>query len=180
MAMNYQTLMITPDAKADVSWFIAFLEKFNGVIRIKPETAQFVAEVDSCLVGGGGVCWGSGFYSLEYPDYIRDLTLSISSLECLNLLFAVRIWATAWSRAHVLIYCDNMATVCAAGSARAEDLIITGALRELWWIAATRDIQIAVRHKPVAQMLVPDMLSRAGLDKAGAEKFRNFLDSTDE
>ena len=62
-------------------------------------------------------------------------------------------------------------TMCAAGLARAEDPLIRGALRELWWIAATKDVQISIKHKPGAEMQTPDMLSRAYLDQEGAHNF---------
>ena len=33
-------------------------EKFNGKTMLKPTVADVIAEVDSCLLGGGGVCHG--------------------------------------------------------------------------------------------------------------------------
>ena len=79
-----------------------------------------------------------------------------------------------------MIFCDNMATVCATGSARAEDPLIRGALGELWWWSSTRDIQLAVRHKQGVNMEVPDMLSRAYVSKAGWEKFKAFKAASSE
>ena len=175
-----QIVQVTPAARADASWFVAFLDNFNGITTMKQETAEFVAEVHSCLTGGGGVCKGQGYYAVKYPDYITSLDLSISSLECLNLLFAIRLWAEAWQGSNILIFCDNMATVCAATSARAEDPIIRGALREFWWLAATRDLQITVRHKPGSEMNTPDILSRAFHSKEGAAKYHKFTTETSE
>ena len=129
--------------------------------------------------GGGGISEGYGFYSIEYPDYIRQWGFCIASLECLNLLFAIRIWAQAWKGLNVL-YWDNMATVCATSSARAEDPLIRGALRELWWWSATGDFQLTVRHKPGSEMSVPDMISRAHVNEAGKQKFAEFLTETKE
>ena len=179
-ANTTQVIAITQEARDDARWFVAYLDRFNGVTSMKPEEPRFTAEVDSCMVGGGGICRGIGFYAIEYPHSIVGGSLSISSLECLNLLFTVRLWADTWSGSHVVIFCDNMATVCAANSARAEDPLIRGALRELWWLAATKDVHIAVKHRPGVDMEVPDTLSRAYLNSEGAQKFRKFLEVTDE
>ena len=121
LAEREQIVTVSTGARADVAWFVAYLEEFNGVTAMKPRIAQFVAEVDSCLEGGGGIAKGQGYYTICYPAYITDKKLSISSLECLNLLFAMRLWAGVWQGTHVIIFCDNMAMVCATGSARAED-----------------------------------------------------------
>ena len=52
----------------------------------------------------------------SYPDYLQDLGLSISSLECWNLLVAARLWLPALTRSTVLIFCDNWAKVAAINS----------------------------------------------------------------
>ena len=132
------------------------------------------------LKGAGGICDGAGFYHFVYPEYVQEFNLSISSLECLNLLIAVRVWIKEWSGMHVLIYCDNMATVAASNSARVEDPIIQGALRELWWLAAIHDVQIMVRHKPGELMTIPDMLSRAGFSNSHKAMLERFVIETTE
>ena len=96
---------------------------------IKPSTAQHVIHVDSCLQGGGGLCSGLEFYKLLYPDYLQDLGLYISSLECWNLLVAARLWLPALTGTTVLIFCDNWATVAAINSGKALDPVIRGLLR---------------------------------------------------
>ena len=77
-----------------------------------------------------------------------------------------------------MILCDNMATVAACGSNRAEDPLIRGALRELWWLTATRDVELTVRHKPGAEMIVPDMLSRVSLSRAHEAKLKQYMGHT--
>ena len=138
------TIFLGPDAKADLHWFISFLGQFNGVTLIKPSTAQHFIHVDSCLQGGGGLWSGLEHYKIFYPDFLQDLGLSISSLEYWNLLVAARLWLPALAGSTVLIFCDNWATVAAINSGK----VIRGSLRELWWIAASHDVQLEVRHKP--------------------------------
>ena len=169
-AVGLHMIVISIEARWDASWFVSFLSVFN----------DHVVEVDSCLKGAGGISKGQGFYAVKYPDYIARLGLSISSLECLNLLFAVCIWGDSWQGTNVLLFCNNMAIVCAVGSARAEDPLIRGAVRELWWWSATRDFELTVRHRPGAEMEMPDMLSWAYNDSMGRRKFDKFIKNTVE
>ena len=174
------SISITAPARADLRRFISFLGQFNGVTLIKPSTAQHVTHVDSCLQGGGGLCSGLAFYKLQYQDHIQDLGLSISSLECWNLLIAARLWLPDLTGSTVLIFCDNWATVAAINSGRATDTIIRGSLRELWWLASTNDVQLEVRHKPGAEMLAANTLSRAAVSSAAALKFAQFAQAVQE
>ena len=168
------SVSLGPQAKADIHWFLCFLGHFNGVTLIKPSVAQHVIHVDSCLQGGGGLCSGLQFYKISYPQFLMDLRLSISSLECWNLLVAARIWLPTLSGTTVLLFCDNWATVAAINSGRATDPIIRGSLRELWWLAASHDVQLEVRHKPGADMIAADTLSRATTSSTAAAKFAQF------
>ena len=151
--------------------------QFNGVTLIEPSVAQHVIHVDSCLQGGGGLCSGLQFYKISYPQFLVDLGLSISSLECWNLLVAARIWLPTLSGTTVLVFCD---TVAAINSGRATDPIIRGSLRELWWLAASHDVQLEVRHKPGAEMIAADTLSRASTSSTAAAKFAQFVQAAQE
>ena len=174
------SVSLGPQAKADIHWFLCFLGRFNGVTLIKPSVAQHVIHVDSCLQGGGGLCSGLQFYKISYPQFLVDLGLSISSLECWNLLVAARIWLPTLSGTTVLVFCDNWATVAAINSGRATDPIIRGSLRELWWLAASHDVQLEVRHKPGADMIAADTLSRATTSSTAAAKFAQFAHAAQE
>ena len=174
------SVSLGPQAKADIHWFLCFLGRFNGVTLIKPSVAQHVIHVDSCLQGGSGLCSGLQFYKISYPQFLVDLGLSISSLECWNLLVAARIWLPTLSGTTVLVFCDNWATVAAINSGRATDPIIRGSLRELWWLAASHDVQLEVRHKPGTDMIAADTLSRATTSSTAAAKFAQFAQAAQE
>ena len=179
-ATGKQIVDITAEARADVAWLLAFLVHFNGLTLIKPAEPQFEASVDSCLGGGGGWCEGLGFYSVEYPEYIQQCKFSIASLECYNLLVAVRLWVKEWRGCKVRLFCDNWATVCATGSNRAQDPLIRSTLRELWWLSATWDVDIVVTHLPGEKMVIADLLSRAHLSESHRAKFESFRETSPE
>ena len=174
-ATNKQSVVISEKARADAWWCASFLHAFNGVTLAKPDAAEVVAFVDSCLVGAGGACRGYGYYSIAYPDSITSGGLSISSLECFSVLLPLRIWVRAWSGLHVLLYCDNAATVSALESGRAQDPLIRGSLREVWWLSAVWDVQLTVRHRPGAEMEEADLLSRADTSPAFKTRFETYV-----
>ena len=174
------TISLGPEAKADIHWFLCFLGHFNRVTLIKTSVAQHVLHVDSCLQGGGGLCSGLQFYKILYPQFLQDLGLSISSLECWILLVAARIWLPTLSGSTVSVFCDNWATDAAINSGRATDPIIRGSLWELWWLAASHDVQLEVRHKPGAEMIAADTLSRATTSTTAAAKFAQFAQAAQE
>ena len=171
---------LTSEARADLAWFGAFLHAFNGVSLMKSGIAQAVVHVDSCLQGGGGICDGMGYYKQTYPEAITKCQFSINALECLNTLIAIRLWCKEWSGLTVLIFVDNWATVCALNSGRAQDVLMRGALREVWWIAALSDINIKVRHKPGVEMHIADTLSRAEFSKMYTNRYEEFARNTKE
>ena len=174
----HQTVFIPHEAKMDAMWLEAFLQVFNGLTLIKPTTAQHVAYVDACPLGIGGLCPGTSYYTAPLPTYVTRYQFTIAAIECFNVLVALRVWANEWSHAVILIYCDNWATVCAVNSGRAQDLLIRSAIREMWWLCATKDIELVVRHRPGAQMEEADTLSLASSSARQAERFRSLKEQS--
>ena len=143
---NDRMTLITPEARLEARWLCAFLPCFNGKTLIKPTVAQVIVHVDSCLQGGGGFAKDYGYYHVAYPLAISHCHFGISSLECFNVLIALRLWAPVWQSMTVLLYTDNAATVAAANSGSAQDPLIRSSIRELWWICAIFDVELVVRH----------------------------------
>ena len=166
---------VTHEARLDALWLAAFLPAFNGITLIKPLTAQFTVEVDSCLSGGGGICEGVGFFAVTYPPSIVTCDFPIAALECLNLLISLRLWCDQWRGKHVLLFCDNWSVVCALQSGRAREPLIQGALREIWWLAALNDIELTVRHKPGSELVTADALSRLATSADQRLRFQHIL-----
>ena len=83
--------VLDKDFHRDVAWFNRFLETFNGTSFFKKSPENFTLHLDACLTGLGGV-FGNKVYHIALPE---ELTARpIAGLEMLNILVAVRIWAT--------------------------------------------------------------------------------------
>ena len=164
-------------AYLDLAWFAQFLPSFNGMDVIRDGRCDFEVAVDSCLTGAGGVSPNAS-YMLQYGPGIIGCGFSISGLEAYNLLVAVRLWVTGWRHKHVLIYVDNSATVATMESGRADDPLMQGVAREIWWHCATNGVRLTVRHRPESQMTDPDVLSRCHLSKKFADRVEAYVERT--
>lgn len=160
------TIPVDRDMKADLDWYKQFLYCFNGRAIINLPNPDIVIEVDSCLIGGGGI-EGKSCYMYRYPAALSD-ALHISQLEALNCLIAVRAFLFQESNKAVLIKCDNMGAVSVFRNSRGRDRIISAIARALWYFTAVQNIDLEVVHVPGMQLDKVDTLSRAFL---GPEQF---------
>ena len=167
--------VIDETALADARWLATFLPSYNGCNIIKPTTAQLVVEVDACPTGAGGYTPSIGYYHLAFPHSIASLQLNIASLECLNNLFAARLWIQHRRGLVVLLFCDNAASVCAINSGRACDPLIQSVIRDLWMLCAINDVTLVARHKPGSLMTIPDALSHLMHPKTHSPAFADIV-----
>ena len=154
--------------RMDLSWFINMLVDYSGVSLITGSAVDFEVDMDACLTGGGGVS-NCEFYRYQFPDYLLAMNMHIASLECWNVLIAIRTWIGSWKGKHVKLYCDNMPTVIALETGVSRDPLLRASSRELWYLCARNDVRITVRHKAGVENTVADFLSRAHT----AEKYYN-------
>ena len=171
---------LTAEARSDIDWFVSFLTGFNGITMIRGTVASDVICVDACPRGLGGVWWGCQFYGVVLPQWFRNMVLPISSVECYNVLVALRLWAPRLRGKTVLLYADNWATVCAFESGRAQDPLIRAVMREAWQLAAVGDFDLVVRHLPGVSMGVADALSRRSFQAEAAEQVAAFVSKATE
>ena len=60
------------------------------------------------------------------------------------------------------------------------DPVIRGALREVWFWASVRDVDIVVRHMPGEWMGVVDAPSRCAFDEQAEQRVGEFLQGAEE
>ena len=149
----------------DLHWFLTFLPSFNGSSKIfkSPIPANNKLFIDACLTGVGGI-WGHRVYAAPIPQY-QNFHLSITHLEMLNLLIALRLWGSHWAQSSMYIYCDNMAVVQVASSGRTKDPFLGACIRNIWLITATLDIELEIKHIQGSKNILADALSRIYSDK---------------
>ena len=149
----------------DLNWFLTFLPSFNGTSKIfkDPIPANNQLFIDACLTGVGGIS-GHRVYAAPIPQF-QDFHPSITHLEMLNLLVALRLWANHWAKSSVYIFCDNMAVVQVASSGKTRDPFLGACIRNIWLITAIHDIDLEIKHIQGTKNLLADALSRIYSDK---------------
>ena len=83
----------------------------------------------------------------------------------LNIVVALKIWATQWSNKKLHIKCDNMAVVEVLTSGKTKDSILATCVRNVWLLSAMFNISIHIEHIPGTQNVIADLLSRYQFDK---------------
>ena len=142
----------------DLSWFLRFLQTFNGIVRFHKQPVTYVAHVEATLTNIGGA-WGDRVYSTRIPEHLVHAH-SITQYEMYNVVIALKVWANDWENKTVCVYCDNESTVTVCNKGATRDPFLNKCLHEIWLVAAVHNITLRVAHIPVKLNGVADALSR--------------------
>ena len=152
---------LSPEFFRDLNWFCTFLKQFNGVVYYDPRPIQAELHLDACLTGMGGI-FENQCYALPIPKDFHQY--SIVHLEMLNIVVALKVWATQWSKKKLRIKCDNMAVVEVLTSGKTKDNILAICARNVWLLCAIFNVSIHIEHIPGKQNVIADLLSRYKFD----------------
>ena len=156
-AHGRQKVTLTPDFKRDLRWFSKFLPAYNGVSLYDHRPIDVTLELEACLTGLGGRS-GNFIYHLPITKGFRNW--NIVHLEMVNILLAVRAFRHQWASKKVLIHCDNAAVVSVLKSDKARDPYLGACACNVWYVAATSDIDLQYTHIRGIDNRVADALSR--------------------
>ena len=146
----------------DVNWWFQFLPHFHSVHLIKCGSPSEVFSTDACLVGGAGIC-GKEFFTYTFPEELLKVATSISLLEFITVVLAVKVWGRTWQGQKLVVKCDNEATVQVINSGRANNEFMQACARELIFLACKWDFELEAVHVPGEQNTLADWLSRKSL-----------------
>ena len=147
------------DVRLDIAWFARYAQQSNGRYFLRPVLEKFHIKCDACLIGGGAFS-SRGYYSLRFPlHWMTDH--HISCLEALNFIIAVKSLIPPEANSiEVIVKTDNIASAYALTTGRACDPILAACARELWLVAAVRQLTITVEHAPGETLVLADALTR--------------------
>ena len=152
-----QRITLTQDFKRDLRWFARFLAKYNGVNLYDHAAIHQVLELDACLTGLGGRV-ENYVYHLPIDKGYENCT--IVHLEMVNILVAIRLFAGQWTGCKILVKCDNQAVVSVLSTGRTRDPYLSACARNIWYCAASHDIDMQYIHIPDKKNVVAGLLSR--------------------
>jgi hypothetical protein len=167
---------MTNDIKADLNWWIFFLQHYNGTSVIPAQlsltdTALFAT--DACLLGCGAVCYNEYFHH-SFPLFVTDMALSINALELLTIVVAFKIWHSKLAGTDVTVFCDNSSCVYAINSKRSHSHFMQLCLRELWFYLSLASIRITARSISGRHNTLADLLSRWDLSPTHSATFNDL------
>ena len=154
---NTQKIVLTPDLKRNLRWFAKFLPFYNGVSLYDHKNVYQTLELDACLTGLRGRL-DNCVYHLPLQRGYNGCT--IAHLEMVNILVALRLFASRWTQHKVRVRCDNQAVVQVLSSGRTKDPFLAVCTCKIWFWAARFDVDIRYNHIQGVNNRVADLLSR--------------------
>ena len=159
------TIKIHDDLKRDVAWFARYTAECNGRVLMKKDLPTFDIQCDACLDGGGGFS-ADEYYSVPFSDPMFS-EMHISQIEAFNIVLAIKTLLPDDLRsAQVRITTDNSAAMHTLNTGRTRDPRLAACSRELWLVAALRELEIVINHVPGTSLVLADALSRRHKSRA--------------
>ena len=106
-----------------------------------------------------GACWDNNAYAVT-RHVSATLNLSITQLEMLNVLIALRTFGVMWAKESVVINIDNKAAMYALKHGKIKDAFMQSISRSIWLVAASKDISLHFVHIAGKENMKADILSR--------------------
>ena len=91
--------------------------------------------------------------------FIICQSLGIVHLGMIDILVAMKLFAGAWAKRHVLIKCDNQAVIQVTSTGKTRDPFLAACSRNIWPMAAAGDIDLTYVHVLGKNNQVADLLS---------------------
>lgn len=153
---------LSPDARADIDWWAANFEVWNGrsiLLDLQPTTAADLAlETDaSGGVGFGAVCGDAWLCGEWHPD---ARTLSIHWKELFAVYAAVLAWGRSWAGKRVLFRSDNLGVVQTLVAGRCPNPDSMVLMRHIAALCCLFNCTVSAEHLPGVNNKRADALSR--------------------
>ena len=159
---------LTPEARKDIDWWIACIDRHNGVTTIEVDwSSPDVLHVYTDASGSGcGAVLGHEWFAIEYggPDAF-PLDFSINWRELHVAVKAVVTWAPRLSGHKVVFHIDNAAAGCIISKLYSPNQDLMELLRHWCLTVEAHSITTQVRYIATQDNVLADLLSRGDLDR---------------
>ena len=148
--------------RADLAWWLFFLEKWNGVsIYTKRPVLVNVYSDASGLFGCGAFVANGAWFSVRWPTCW--LSVDISAKELLPVVLAAACWGHIWSGHHIQFNVDNIAVVKVVNRLNADSPHLCQLLHCLQFYSALYKFTFSAKHIPGVNNTAADALSRGNI-----------------
>ena len=151
---------LSKDFHADLDWWHAFLQEFNGkcdFLDSRPVTSLHTDACSSALGASFGSDW---FYSKLHVDFPELVSLHINFKEAICVVLSVLRWAPCLRNKRVHVFCDNTAAVAMLNKGTTRSPIMMIYLRLLFWLSAVFNFRLRAFHVPGVENSYADHISR--------------------
>ena len=156
-----QKKTLSEGTKKDLLWWRKFLDVFNGIELIIPNTVTCNVLGDATMTGSGA--WNEAlgeFWSRKFPWYMQSAEFPIHQKEFLTVIVEVKVWGPGWSGKRVAIHCDNVSVVETISNLKPKDLEMQRLLREFLYYVTTFKFEPVMIRIPTKDNHLADYVSR--------------------
>ena len=166
---------LSHDLKKDLLWWKLFLDVFNGVELLVPQTVACNILGDATLTGAGAWDEAAGmFWSRKFPRTMQSADVPIHLKEFLTLIISVRLWGHKWSGLRVALHCDNSSVVQTINHQKPKDPLMQQCLREFLFQVTTLKFEPVMVRIPTEDNFMADFISRNHRVEDIMEKFSQY------
>ena len=157
-----QIIRLSAGAKADLRWWMVFLQGWNGKSFF--QTVRPTLEIFSDASGSygcGAFAAGHNWFQLQWPEDWAPV--HITAKELLPVVIAAAVWGTNWRRGCICFRSDNQAVVDIINSRTSKDDLNMHLVRCLVLYAVIYGFNFMAEHIPGVQNTAADAISRNNL-----------------
>ena len=156
-----QKTTLSLDIRKDFLWWTSFLDVFNGVELLIPNTVYCNILGDATLAGGGA--WNEmekEYISRRFPFHLQSPTIYIHLKEFWMVILAAKVWGSKWTGRRIGIYCDNEAVCKTIIHQKPKDPELQRCLREFLHYVCRYRFQPIILRVSTKDNAIADYISR--------------------
>lgn len=163
----YDLIRLDEGCLSDLKFWTLLLNNWNGISFFYNDVSESSNELQlftdaAPSIGFGGFFKGHWFAENWPNDFPKLSSGFVSSAlhEIYPIAIASILWGAAWSRKHIIMFCDNEATVAIINKGRSNCPLIMSILRRLTWQSVIHNFIFKAIHIPGHCNMIADALSR--------------------
>ena len=154
------TRILSKEIFKDISWWLAYLNRFNGKQYFKPKPTYVHVYLDASKKASGIFYNKDWQYLLWEADWPQVARLHINYKEVLSVLAAAKRWGHEWKGHTVMVHTDSMCALGMLNKGTSRNTLVMHYLRQLFWLSTKFNFQIKPIHVPGHLHNLPDAISR--------------------
>ncbi|MES9880284.1 MAG: reverse transcriptase domain-containing protein [Sedimenticola sp.] len=149
---------VTVEMKADILWWIHFMDLFNGKMPMVEDRPTTPVSIDACSVAAGAHYCGDWVYTPFTSPAVQSLPINYK--EVIALEPAVSRWAETWRNKKVFVHSDNQAACAIINKGSCKHPVVMSSLRRIFWLSAVYNFRLKAVYYPGTANTLADAVSR--------------------